>query len=31
VDVLIREPGGMRRIDYARFHDVVPLEAAGRE
>jgi len=31
VDILIREPGGMRRIDYARFHDVVPLAAAGSE
>jgi len=25
VDILTREPGGARRIDYARFHDVVPL------
>jgi inward rectifier potassium channel len=31
VDILVREPGGMRRIDYARFHDVVPLAAAGPE
>jgi len=31
VDILIREPGGMRRIDYAHFHDVVPLAAAGPE
>jgi len=30
-DVLIREPGGARRIDYARFHDVVQLEAPRRE
>ena len=28
VDILSREPGGAWRIDYARFHDIVPL---GRE
>jgi len=27
VDVLTREPDGVRHIDYARFHDVVPLAA----
>src|SRR5436309_14129662 len=31
VDILAREPGGVWRIDYARFHDVVPLEAPRRE
>ena len=31
VDVLKREAGGTWRIDYARFHDVVPLEAPRRE
>ena len=25
VDILSREPGGAWRIDYARFHDIVPL------
>ena len=29
VDVLLREPYGRRRVDYGRFHDVVPIETAG--
>jgi inward rectifier potassium channel len=31
VDILLPAPGGGRRIDYAHFHDVVPLGASGRE
>ena len=27
-DVVVREPEGDVRIDYSRFHDVVPLEPA---
>ncbi len=30
-DILVTEPGGARRIDYARFHDVVPLGTPRRE